>query len=140
MTTRTFADQSVIKNFVDIRSRALFTPLSQTFCNNNTFENPIFWYCVRIHVLNPPPLQSSVKQSVTMSARAESLNKQFLQLPLLLSIWKSSCGSRWSRHKLAGPRQRLTSLCDFMFLHIFGIAFYYIYLSKKRTIEGISVS
>ena len=75
MTTRTFADQPVIKNFVDIRSRALFTCISQTFSNN---ENVILWYCVRTHVLNRPLLQSSVKQSVTMSARAESLNKQFL--------------------------------------------------------------
>ena len=78
MTTRTSADQSVIKNFVDIGSCALFTRISQTFSNNDTFENLILWYCVRIHVLYRPPLQSSVKQSVTMSARAESLNKQFL--------------------------------------------------------------
>jgi hypothetical protein len=80
MTTRTFADQSVIKNFVDIRSRALFT-LSQTFSNNNTFENPIFWYCVRIHVLRSP-LQSSVKQSVTMSARAT-----FVAIHLEILLW-----------------------------------------------------
>ena len=75
MTTRTSADQSVIKNFVDIKSVAR---IGQTFSNNDTFESLILWYCVRIQILYHPPLQSSVKQCVTMSARAESLNKQFL--------------------------------------------------------------
>jgi hypothetical protein len=73
MTTRTSADQSVIKNFVDIECCAFFTRISQTFSNNDTFENLILWYCVRAHVLNRPPLQSSVRRSETMSARAESL-------------------------------------------------------------------
>ncbi|MFY9870718.1 MAG: hypothetical protein WAK17_13450 [Candidatus Nitrosopolaris sp.] len=38
MTTRTSTDEFVIKNFVDIRARALFTRTSQTFSDNEAFE------------------------------------------------------------------------------------------------------
>jgi hypothetical protein len=47
MTTRTSADHSVIKNFVDIGATALSTRTSQTFSDNEAFE---------IFVLRPCPI------------------------------------------------------------------------------------